>query len=82
MPAGLESWPVREAEPLFDDRLARRLEVTHFLVPPPKPEKGGPPGTTRHHGTLAIREIPDMALLPTLQSTEESRSLREKASEV
>ena len=45
MPAGLDAWPEREAERLFDDRLARRLHVQHFCLPPPKPEKGGVPGT-------------------------------------
>ena len=45
MQAGLEVWPEREALRLYDDRLAQRLKVTHFRVPPPKIEKGGVPGT-------------------------------------
>ena len=44
MPAGLDVWPVSEAESIYDDRLAERLRVTHFLVPPPRPEIGGPAG--------------------------------------
>ena len=46
MPAGLDVWPVNEADRIYDDRLARRLGVQYFLVPPPKPERGSPPGTT------------------------------------
>ena len=45
MAAGLEVWPTREAPRLFDQRLAARLRVHHFLTPPPKPERGGAPGT-------------------------------------
>lgn len=45
MPAGLDVWPEKEAERLFDDRLAKRLRVRFFCLPPPKPEKGGEPGT-------------------------------------
>ena len=45
MPAGLDAWPDREAERIFDDRLARRLAVGFFRLPPPKPEKGGVAGT-------------------------------------
>ena len=46
MPAGLEFWPTEGAEKIFDNRLARRLGVNHFLLPPPKPERNSPPGTT------------------------------------
>ena len=45
MPAGLDTWPDREAERIFDDRLARRLAVGFFRLPQPKPEKGGVAGT-------------------------------------
>ena len=45
MQAGLEVWPDKEALRLYDDRLALRLKVEHFRVPPPKVEKGGVPGT-------------------------------------
>ena len=45
MPAGLDMWPDKEAERLFDDRMAKRLHVKFFCLPPPKPEKGGEPGT-------------------------------------
>ena len=45
MPAGLDAWPELEEERIFDDRLARRLGVKSFRLPPPKPEKGGVPGT-------------------------------------
>lgn len=45
MPAGLEAWPPNEPEKIRDDRLARRLGVDHFRVPPPKPDKNGTPGT-------------------------------------
>lgn len=44
MPAGLEAWPP-EAVRITDDRLAGRLGVNHFRVPPPKPDKNGVPGT-------------------------------------
>ena len=37
--------PELEEERIFDDRLARRLGVKSFRLPPPKPEKGGVPGT-------------------------------------
>ena len=46
VPAGLDVWPIDQADRIFDDRLARRLGLKFFLVPPPKPEKGSPPGTT------------------------------------
>lgn len=46
MPAGLDEWPTDVAEYIFDNRLARRLRVHHFLVPPPKPDRQSPPGTT------------------------------------
>jgi hypothetical protein len=45
MTAGLEAWPTREAPRLYDQRLAARLGVDHFMAPPPKPERGGVPGT-------------------------------------
>jgi hypothetical protein len=40
MAAGLDAWPEFIAPKLFDDRLARRLRVQHFLTPPPRPDKG------------------------------------------
>lgn len=43
MAAGLESWP-REAEQIRDERLATRLGVEYFRVPPPKPDSNGIPG--------------------------------------
>lgn len=46
MPAGLEAWPLHETEVVRDDRLARRLGVDHFRVPPPKPGKNDSPGKT------------------------------------
>ena len=46
MPAGLDVWPTDESPELYDNRLARRLRVDHFLVPPPKTERGSAPGTT------------------------------------
>lgn len=46
MPAGLEAWPLQEPLQIRDDRLARRLRVDHFRVPPPKPDRNSPPGTT------------------------------------
>jgi hypothetical protein len=48
MMAGLDEWPVREGEELYDDRLAKRLDVEHFLLPPPRPEWGSIPGTAAH----------------------------------
>lgn len=39
MPAGLDVWPTA-APVLRDDRLAQRLGVTEFRLPPQKPEKG------------------------------------------
>ncbi len=45
MMAGLDEWPRRECVVLNDDRLAHRLNVEHFLLPPPKPERGAPAGT-------------------------------------
>ena len=45
MPAGLDAWPDRESERIFDDRLAARLGVEFFRLPPPRPEKGGAAGT-------------------------------------
>lgn len=44
MHAGLDAWPP-EAPRISDERLARRLGVSHFRVPPRKPERGGVPGT-------------------------------------
>src|SRR3954470_991337 len=44
MAAGLDVWP-KEADQIRDERLAERLEVNHFRVPPPKPVRGGIPGT-------------------------------------
>src|SRR6185437_8919161 len=44
MAAGLEVWP-NEAEKIRDERLAGRLGVDHFRVPPPKPDRNGIPGT-------------------------------------
>jgi len=44
MAAGLEVWPTREAPKLYDQRLAARLGVDHFLTPPPKPERDRVPG--------------------------------------
>lgn len=46
MPAGLEAWPFHETEMIRDDRLAGRLGVDHFRVPPPKPGKNDAPGRT------------------------------------
>ena len=45
MPAGLDMWPEKKAEHLFDDRLAKRLHVKFFCLPPPKPQDEGVPGT-------------------------------------
>jgi hypothetical protein len=44
MSAGLDVWP-KEAESIRDERLAERLDVDHFRVPPPKPQLNGIPGT-------------------------------------
>lgn len=45
MPTGLDAWPDLRAERIYDDRLASRLHVKYFCLPPPKPERGGPAGT-------------------------------------
>ncbi len=45
MAAGIDVWPTNEAPKLFDQRLAARLGVRHFLTPPPRPERGVAPGT-------------------------------------
>ena len=44
MAAGLDVWP-REGERLTDDRLAGRLGVKQFRVPPARPDRSGAPGT-------------------------------------
>lgn len=41
MPAGIDMWPA-QAEKIHDPRLAARLHVAHFKVPPPKREAGVP----------------------------------------
>jgi hypothetical protein len=45
MQAGLEAWPP-QAEQITDDRLARRLGINHFRMPPPRPDPKGALGTT------------------------------------
>ncbi len=40
MPAGLDCWPEHQSPRVFDDRLAQRLGVRYFCLPPPKPERG------------------------------------------
>jgi len=46
MPAGLDAWPVHTPERIRDQRLAARLGVDHFRVPPPKPDRNASSGTT------------------------------------
>ena len=72
MPAGLDAWPP-EAPHIQDDRLARRLGVDHFRMPPPKPEIGAPAGAT---APLPYVRFPDVALLSPLSQSQERRSLR------
>lgn len=45
MPAGLDVWPDKPECAIHDDRLARRLGVNYFRLPPPPPQKEhGQPG--------------------------------------
>jgi hypothetical protein len=75
MPAGLDAWPDREAERIFDDRLARRLRVEFFRLPPPKPEKGGTAGTM---APLPYVRFPQWHFCPRCRSLKKADLFAEK----